>query len=144
MEAEYNHKMFDLQEEMEEPQDKTTIGDMINRMVELQGQKGEVEAELKEIKEQIEQTQQEILEFMEGVGLDSVKNDKATLTRSVDMYPNVTDMEAFVKAAYETNMPGLLQKRVSKGAFEEYFEMYGEYPPGTDSYLKTKLNMRRR
>lgn len=120
------------------------VGEQIDRMVELRGVKEDLEAELRDVKKEIEEIEYLMIEEMDRLGLDSVKNDKATLTKKVEMYPSVVDLAALIKAAYEHNKPELLQRRVGKAAFEDFFDEFNEYPPGVDVYQKSKLNMRRR
>ena len=81
---------------------------------------------------------------MELDGLDTLSiRGIGTAFITVKDYPQVTDMEQFVKWCYENNRTDMIQKRVSSTAYTQYVQAENIMPDGTDVYQKATLNFRR-
>lgn len=120
------------------------LGEKIDKLYELRGQKAEIQAQLKEVQADIDKLEWEIIENMQSVGIDKTATNKATVSVKAEMYPQVKDMNAFVEWCAKTGRAEMIQKRVSSGVFKEYFEQTGEYPDGVDTYNRIKLSFRKK
>ena len=62
------------------------------------------------------------------------------------MYPSIKagEKEDFIKWAVENNRTDMLVVRPNEAAVRSFFEEANVLPAGVDTYMKTKLNMRRR
>lgn len=110
----------------------------------LKDNKDRKNEELKAINTEIEQCERRIIEQMELDGLDtlSIRGVGTAFVTTKD-YPQVTDMEAFVKWCYENNRTDMIQKRVSSTAYNQYVQAENIMPDGTDVFQKSTLNFRR-
>lgn len=110
----------------------------------LKDNKDRKNEELKAINAEIEQCERRIIEQMELDGLDtlSIRGVGTAFVTTKD-YPQVTDMEAFVKWCYENNRTDMIQKRVSSTAYNQYVQAENIMPDGTDVFQKSTLNFRR-
>lgn len=110
----------------------------------LKDNKDRKNEELKAINAEIEQCERRIIEQMELDGLDtlSIRGIGTAFVTTKD-YPQVTDMEAFVKWCYENNRTDMIQKRVSSTAYNQYVQAENIMPDGTDVFQKSTLNFRR-
>lgn len=110
----------------------------------LKDNKDRKNEELKAINAEIEQCERRIIEQMELDGLDtlSIRGVGTAFVTTKD-YPQVTDMEAFVKWCYENNRTDMIQKRVSSTAYNQYVQTENIMPDGTDVFQKSTLNFRR-
>jgi len=110
----------------------------------LKDNKDRKNEELKAINAEIEQCERRIIEQMELDGLDtlSIRGIGTAFITTKD-YPQVTDMEAFVKWCYENNRTDMIQKRVSSTAYNQYVQAENIMPDGTDVFQKSTLNFRR-
>ena len=119
------------------------IGDLINRLYELRQEKDSIAASLSEMNKEIDSIEFEILKDMETSGLDKMSTPAGTVTRKVELYPQVEDLSSLVQWAAENGRPEILQKRVSKAVFDEIYKDTGEYPGGINTYNKETLSFRK-
>jgi hypothetical protein len=120
------------------------IGELVDQLFVKRSRKEELEEELKGVKAEIEKLEYDCIQAMKDEGVDKTSTGSGSVTLKVEQYPSVTDLEALVDWAHANGMAGILQRRVSKTVFDEYFEDTGEYPDGVDTYVKEKLNFRRK
>lgn len=110
----------------------------------LKDAKDKKNEELKAINAEIEQYERRIIEQMELDGLDTLSvRGIGTAFITVKDYPQVTDMEQFVKWCYENNRADMLQKRISSTAYNQFVQAENVMPDGTNTYSKATLNFRR-
>lgn len=110
----------------------------------LKDQKDKKQEELKAINSEIEIQERNLIEKLELDGLDTVSiRGVGTAFVTVKDYPQVTDMESFVKWCYENNRIDMIQKRISSTAYNQYVNEENIMPDGTSVYQKTTLNFRR-
>jgi len=119
------------------------LGEKIDKLYELKVKKDGLTAELSELGKEIYAMEYGLLTEMEDLGIDKVQATKGTATRSVNMYPQVKDKQAFVSWILDNNKVEMIQSRVSAGVFREYFEETGEYPDGIDTYQKSTILFRK-
>ena len=108
----------------------------------LREQKRGLEAQIRDIESQLADNEAQILEIMENQGVDKLQVGKLSFSASTQTLPSIEDWDAFYEFIHENKAFHLLHRRVSTGAFTELAEA-GELPPGTSSYTKTRLNMRK-
>lgn len=110
----------------------------------LKDQKDKKQEELKAINAEIEIQERNLIEKLELDGLDTVSiRGVGTAFVTVKDYPQVTDMESFVKWCYENNRIDMIQKRISSTAYNQYVKDENIMPDGTSVYQKSTLNFRR-
>lgn len=116
----------------------------VEHLRKLKDMKDKKNEELKALNAEIEQTERRLIEQMELDGLDTLSiRGIGTAFITVKDYPQVTDMEQFVKWCYENNRTDMIQKRVSSTAYTQYVQAENIMPDGTDVYQKATLNFRR-
>lgn len=110
----------------------------------LKDQKDKKQEELKAINAEIEIQERNLIEKLELDGLDTVSiRGVGTAFVTIKDYPQVTDMESFVKWCYENNRIDMIQKRISSTAYNQYVKDENIMPDGTSVYQKSTLNFRR-
>ena len=81
---------------------------------------------------------------MQDAGLSAAGISRCTFSLRAEMYPQVKDLDQFVRWAADNNKTEMLQRRVSAAVFREHFEETHEMPDGLDTYEKVTLGMRKR
>lgn len=118
--------------------------DDIEYLRKLKDTKDKKNEELKAINTEIEMLERSIIERMELDGVDKVSiRSIGTATVSIKEYPQVKDMDAFVKWCYENNRVDMIQKRIASTAYNQYVQEENIMPEGTDVYQKSTLSFRR-
>lgn len=121
------------------------LGDKMKQYRSLLDRKEELREQLKAVNIRLQELDKEIIQELETAGVDNVSSDDLTITRKVELRPKIIDKQKFVHWCVENDMVDeLLQKRCNTAPFRAYVAEYGEYPPGTDGYTWTKLNVRRK
>lgn len=121
------------------------LGDKMKQYRSLLDRKEELSEQLKAVNIRLQELDKEIIQELETAGVDNVSSDDLTITRKVELRPKIIDKQKFVHWCVENDMVDeLLQKRCNAASFRAYVAEYGEYPPGTDGYTWTKLNVRRK
>jgi hypothetical protein len=117
---------------------------LVDQLFALKGEKAALQDQIKDLDMQLGSIEFKLLRRMEELGVDKMSVSAGSVSRKVDLYPTIVDMDAVVKFCYEENRFDFLQKRVNSAPFKEYFERNNEYPPGLDGYYKETLNTRRK
>lgn len=113
----------------------------LRQLKDLKNRKNE---ELKALNAEIEATERMLLERMEIDGIDTISiKGIGTAYVSIKDYPQVKDMDAFVRWCYENNRADMLQKRITATAYASYVQEENIIPDGTDVYQKSTINFRR-
>ena len=113
------------------------------RLMEIRAERKLLADQDKELSAEFEELSNEVLQAMEEMGADATRTAHASLSKSVQVLPSVTDWDAFHQYIKENDAFYLLQKRVSSTAWREQLELDGEIA-GTESFEKVKLNLRAR
>lgn len=85
-----------------------------------------------------------LIQAMQEAGMTTCGISNCTASLKLEKYPKIDDMENFVQWCADNGQAGMLQKRVSKAVFDEFFNLNGEYPEGIDTYDKLTLGLRKR
>jgi len=120
------------------------LGEKVDRLFQLRAEKAELEQQVKELTAEIEQLQYEILRGMEETGVDKLSTASGTVSRKVELHPQIVDWDVFVDWVYSTGNLSMIQRRVNSGAFRSFVEETNEYPEGLDAYQKPILNVRKK
>ena len=104
----------------------------------------ELEAQKTALQKDFDEIEYHMIQKMQDAGLASAGISECTFSLKSEMYPQVKDIDAFVKWAADNDKAEMLQRRVSSAVFKEYFEATNEMPDGIDTYEKLTLGMRRR
>ena len=118
-------------------------GELANQLFELRARKDDLNSMLADVNKEIDQAEYSLIEAMEGDGLTQLRTDGGLISKKVELYPQVEELDSLVKWAYENNKPEILQRRVSKGVFDEWLDKTGEFPDGIKTYEKKTLNYRK-
>ena len=117
---------------------------LVTELRNLKEQKEKKNEEIKAINSSITHVENMLMSELQTDGLDTIKvSGIGTVYITTTDYPQVTDMDSFVKWCAENNRADMIQKRVSSTAFKQYVEEFNEYPDGVDSYVKETVNLRR-
>ena len=117
------------------------INALSKRLIEIRNERKVLAEQDKILNEEFEQLSMEVLAAMDEMGVDATRSDHASMSRSTQQLPQVTDWDAFYRYVKANDAFYLLQKRVSSKAWSEQLELDGEIP-GTEAYEKVKLNLR--
>lgn len=110
----------------------------------LKDEKDRKMEELKALNAEIEQQERNLIDRLELDGLDTVSiRGIGTAFITTKDYPQVEDMESFVKWCYENNRIDMIQKRISSTAYNQYVQEENIMPEGTKVFQKATLNFRR-
>lgn len=120
-----------------------SLGELLEQYAQLLTKADQINAELREVKDKIKQTEFAILQQMDTVGVDKLATESISVTKKVELVPQVTQKEEFVRWCVENEMYEFLPSRCNAAPFRHFVEEYGEYPAGTDGYVKTSLRYRK-
>ena len=121
-----------------------TLGEKVNRYFEIRDEKDAINAQLKEINEQQEDVELQIIADMEQSGLSKTETSRGSISVAVGMYPEIEDKESFYRWVIANNRWDMVQKRISRGPVLELFETKNILPDGVSTYTKQTINMRRK
>ena len=125
--------------EVQQPQ---LLGDKIDQLFEKRERKRELEAELAEVKREIEALEHDLIEAMEKQGTDLARGQLATASISKDTVPEIEDWEAVLQYVKENDAFYLLHRRISTAPWRELLES-GETVPGTKPFEKKSVSIRK-
>ena len=121
-----------------------TLEDRLTNLFNLREDLRAIDKQRAAVQEDFDRLEYEIIQEMGDLGLSNAGVEACTVSIKYEKYPKVDDMEAFVNWCSDNGRSDMIQKRVSKTAFDEYFSQSNEYPDGVETYDKVTLNMRRR
>jgi hypothetical protein len=117
-----------------------TLDEKIDELKTVKQQIKDLNQELKEIKEREDEIARDLIREMEEVGLKRMANESATISVATENVPDVTDWDAFYEFISNNQAFELLHKRVSATAFRELSQT--QEVPGVQTRELTKLNFR--
>ena len=117
-------------------------GAMIDEMFELREAKKDLEAQIKELNNQMTLIEAELIHKLdaEETSMGRGKSASASVTKSE--VPMVEDWDTFGQYLIDNEMLYLLQRRVAVRAFRELKEA-GEEIPGTTTFPKRTISLRK-
>lgn len=120
------------------------IDERITKLFQYREELTALKAQCSEVQQLIDEEEYHLIQEMERVGVESAGCDLGTARVKIEMYPQIKDQEAFLRWCNTNEKFDMVQKRVSKGSFDEYFKETGEFPDGLETYEKTTLSLRRK
>jgi hypothetical protein len=123
------------------------VSELFEMYVQTRDEKAELEAAhkeaLKPVTAKIGKIEATLLEVMNKTGMDSIKTAFGTAYKSTRTSATVADKEAFWDFVVANNEYGLVDKRVSKTAVEQYLEQHESLPAGINWRSEMTINFRR-
>ena len=119
-----------------------SVGSLIDELYELGLRKKEIEAQLNDLKAEIEEREKVVMGLLDQqeITLGRGRVGKVSITENV--VPNVVDWEAFGQYVIENGALYLMERRPSVKAWRELHES-GDTPPGTTPFTKRGLSVRK-
>lgn len=100
-----------------------------------------LEDQVKDLKTELEGLEYQLIRQMDEVGLDRIRTEAGSFSRSTRMVYNISDFDAFSDYILESKNVSLFQRRASAKAIEEILQS-GEIVPGIQPVELDKLNFR--
>ena len=123
------------------PPRPASLGSKIDSMFELRDKKRVLEASIKDLDTAYAKLEAELIEEMGKQGVDKLSGTLASASITKTVTANVEDWDMFLAYVYKTKQGHLLQRRVSDPAFRELLD-HGKKVPGTQPFIKARLNVR--
>jgi hypothetical protein len=118
------------------------LKDRIERLNLLKAELADLNKQAKELKEQVDQAEHEIIDAMQEAELDLIQVGDVRYSPNIQMLPSVTDWDNFLAWVGENEAYHLLYKRISTKAVGELVDA-GANVPGVDSFQKISLSSRK-
>jgi hypothetical protein len=119
----------------------TNINELIERRAFIKHQVDELNARLKELKEQQDTTDIELLKKMDAEGLSRTANAQYSVSINEDTVPEVVNWDSVYEHVVATRDFSLIQRRISSTAYKELLKL-GEGVPGLEPRTIRKINFR--
>lgn len=120
------------------------IEERIKHLFSLRSAIADINIQKSELQRQYDEEEYLLIVDMQEAGLTKGGTDDGTVSIKVESYPKIEDMNAFVQWCADNGKAEMLQKRVSKAVFDEFYKNENEYPDGVDTYDKTVVSLRKR
>jgi hypothetical protein len=102
-----------------------------------------IEAELREAKQLLAESEDEILVSMQAQGINRLSSQGLTLSITESIVPQIKDWNAFEKFLLRNGATHLIERRIHTTAWrEEVAEREGTPIPGVEPYLRIRLSVR--
>ena len=125
-------------------EDKNELGIIIDTMKELKDAKDVLRGKIKDLQIDFDNLELQLIEEMKFQKLEKAAGKLASATLKIENYPSVKDKEQFYLWVVRENHFEFTQSRINAAAFRELFEQKNVMPDGVETYLKEKINMRKR
>ena len=117
------------------------LGQRIDHLYQLREQKRKLEADLKELREKMEEDEIEIFEMLKNNGTSTADGLNAKVSITETIVPVIDDADEFFDHVLATGDIHLLERRVSSRAYRELLEA-GEEVPGLRPFNRRTLSLR--
>lgn len=117
------------------------INELIEKRSKVKTEMAELNAQLKELRQEQDDLDHQLLNKLDEQGLSRTANDKASVSINQDTVPDVTDWDALYEHVTNTQDFSLLQRRVSSTAYKELLKL-GEAVPGLQPREIRRINFR--
>lgn len=118
------------------------LNEQIDAIYMLRERKKGLEAQLKEVKAEIEEASAELLTQLDDVGTTIGRGSLATASVTETIVPTIEDWGAVEEWVIENNGVYLLHRRVSAGPWKELMDA-GEHVPGITTFTKRAISLRK-
>tara|TARA_E500000331_G_scaffold358411_1_gene425017 strand:+ start:999 stop:1367 length:369 start_codon:yes stop_codon:yes gene_type:complete len=113
-----------------------------DRRIEIKTELSQLAAREKELRQELEPLDAQILEDMRELGVESIKVNGHTLTINTAIHPTLTSKEEAMPYIAEHKLWEMIPAKINGKAFVEHLETGGSIP-GVSSYEKTTLSVRK-
>jgi enamine deaminase RidA (YjgF/YER057c/UK114 family) len=104
----------------------------------------QMEAEVKELDDQLDAVAQELLEICKATGQDGGKTPHGSFTRSVKSRYWTSDWDSMYKFIREHDVPEILERRIHQGNFVDFIKENPDLmPAGVNVESKYSITVRR-
>jgi len=119
---------------------------LLEQRGELREQYRKANKKLKELKHEMEELDERIINTMHVVGTDIARSDHFTATVVEETRFNVQDFDQLINWVAEAPLERayLFERRLSQQAIQEYLDLEQTPIPGTGKFIRDKLHFRRR
>lgn len=121
-----------------------TLGQKLDAAFDLKFQIDELESKVKDLKNDYNAVQMEILNEMQDKDLAKIECTYGSATFKTEPFPNIKDHMSFFEWVADTRRFEFLEKRCSRSAVKEMLTSEGILPPGIDAFLKATLSIRKK
>lgn len=121
-----------------------TIGALLTKLAKARSKKAVADATVKTCDEEVAAAKKEVLEALQGQGMDKASGAGLTVTLKQSVVPNVKDWDEFYAFIKKNNYFHLLHRRVSEPAWREIHEQLAlkkKEVPGTEPFTKIDLGI---
>lgn len=118
------------------------VGKLTDRLFDLKEQKADLNADLKQVNEQIRRTEVELLAEMQQQGLYKAGSQRGGVYISRQVVPKVENWEELYDYIREHDYMHMLERRVSRKAYQEQYED-GQDVPGVSPVVFDELRTRK-
>ena len=118
------------------------LDELIDKMFMLREAKRGLDSQLKDVKDQLSNLQQQLLVRFNEVGTDYARGSFASASITESVVPQIDDWGQVAEWVMENDAIYLLHRRISSGPWKELRDA-GTDVPGIEPYTKTAISLRR-
>lgn len=123
----------------------TAVSALIDRLLDIRGQITALNKEVDTLKQARDEAEQQLIESMDALGTDQVRNEHATASVTERVVPQVEDWDRFTTFIMRNKALYLLERRPAATAYREMLEQRKGRPiPGVQSFTKRTIGLRSR
>ena len=121
----------------------STLGSLGDSLFAKRAEIAAAENRVKELTAEKTLIESELIAQMKDAGTDMVRGEKATISISETVRPQLQDQEAFNRFVLRKKALHLFERRIAVKAYNEMKDELGGKPiPGVSEYVQTRLNVR--
>jgi len=118
------------------------LDELIDKMFMLREAKRGLDSQLKDVKDQLSNLEQQLLVRFNEVGTDYARGSFASASITESVVPQIDDWGQVAEWVMENDAIYLLHRRISSGPWKELRDA-GTDVPGIEPYTKTAISLRR-
>lgn len=120
------------------------LGEMGDEIYDLNAEIAKANEVVKQLDNKKRDLENELLLRMQDAGTDIVRGNKATISISETVRPQIQDFDAFATFAIRKKALHMFEKRISGAAYQEMKKLLGGKPiPGLTEFTSVRLNVRK-
>jgi hypothetical protein len=120
-----------------------TIGSIIDRMFVVREERKLLADTDKDLKAEFDELEVQLINAMDTQDAMQSRGRSASATITEDLYPTEIDWDVLTDYIKETDSFHLLQRRLNTAPWREMLTINGEPLPGTKSYLRRSISLRK-
>ncbi len=120
------------------------LGEMGDEIYDLNAEIAAANEVVKRLDNKKRDLENELLLRMQDAGTHIVRGNKATISISETIRPQIADFDAFAVFVHRKKAYHMFEKRIASGAYKEMKELLGNKPvPGLIEFTSIRLNVRK-